>query len=111
MIEQTVPKMRLWLLEAREIPDEEEIQPWALSSRMFTTIRCDVMCQIIVRAESEQAARETASNYGSEEVSKTELPSGLTVWLDPKYTTCAELTSEGLPGHILAYSKENPQCY
>lgn len=58
----------------------------------------------VVRADSETNARKlAASNGGGESVDDMgeELAESTNPWLDPKKSTCKELTADGCPGIIL----------
>lgn len=75
--------MKLWILESIEhcpLPD-----PW--------NFPYDVAIGFVVRAETEQQARELATSQAGDE--------GKKAWLDPKYTTCKSLSSVGDPEVIL----------
>ena len=50
----------------------------------------------VVRAETEEAARYVANNNAGDENDEVINP-----WLDGKYSTCVELTSDGEEGLIL----------
>lgn len=76
--------MKLWLLKPQ--PDETlkklPMNPWdPWYGRCFG---------MVVRAETEQAARVMASENAVDERKKRMNP-----WLLPEYTTCVELTSDG----------------
>lgn len=89
--------MKLWLLQAKDgkLPnDDNPWEPWY-----------DKAFGHVVRAETEEAAREIAhENAGDEnrgefmrkEIAKTKQP-----WKDQKYSTCVELTAEGTRGLVL----------
>ena len=53
----------------------------------------------IVRAENEQQARELVIEHSGDE--KRELENDLNPWLDSKYSTCVELTADGIAEHIM----------
>lgn len=80
--------MKLWLLTANEeLPkDDNPWEPW-----------WDKTFGFVVRAETEEDAREIAAENGSDEVRD----SGKQSWLEPKYSTCIELTASGEQGVIL----------
>ena len=78
--------MKLWILRAREdLPkDDNPWVPWY-----------DKMFSIIIRASDESEARQIATENGYDE-------SRHDAWLNSKYSTCDELTTEGESGAILA---------
>lgn len=79
--------MKLWILEAREgLPNGDN--PFNSS--------CEIMDGIVVRAESEEQARQIAQIYDSN------WRSDCSPWINQKYTSCKELTSEGGEGCIIA---------
>lgn len=87
--------MKLWLLEAREdLPEmDDPWEPWY-----------DKAFGFIVRAETEQEARQIANSSGGDEVGpiSTEVyRTGGDPWLDDKYSTCVELMPDGAPGLLM----------
>lgn len=76
--------MKLWLLEARsgELPREDN--PCA---------EWDVNLGYVIRAKTEERARQLAQDKSSHE--SDTLESCKTPWLDPHYTTCTELGVDG----------------
>ena len=80
--------MKLWLL----LPNLEEIgdktNPW----KPFY----DKVHGHVVRAETEEEARQLAESMSGDESRKAGK-----VWLDAKYTTCVELTADGPAEHVL----------
>lgn len=82
--------MKLWFLtgrdEIKELESREE-NPWY--------DRYDQVHEILVRAENEVDARAIAAEYQSY-VQKE-------AWLDPKFSSCEEITPDGLPGVIMIY--------
>ena len=84
-------RMRLWVLDVVELelnlPTKDD--PWGYG--WWDTAR-----GFVVRAESEEQARELANAQAGEENSK-----GYKPWLESKYTTCEELTYEGEPGIVI----------
>ncbi len=80
--------MTLWLLKPIYIKGDDPWEPWY-----------DKVFGFVVRAETEQRAREIANENGGDELrgkfmgnqtSNTEAP-----WLDPMYSTCQELLLDG----------------
>ena len=70
--------MKLWLLERTSYKDKP---------------RYDVQRAVVIRAETEAAAREDATKTAGDE--------GEAVWLDPSKSTCEELTADGPPGLVI----------
>ena len=87
--------MRLWILEpCEEFKEENRMQddprnPW--SPWYNKAFGC------VVRAETEQQARELVQEWSGE----TDEGQGRE-WIDPNFSTCQELTSRGESGIILA---------
>lgn len=82
--------MKLWILERKyDLPENDN--PWKQS--------WDTKSAFIVRAQSAKAARQLAQKQGGDETRRPE--NMATPWLDPKYTTCKELTLEGEAAVIL----------
>ena len=89
--------MKLWILKARDedLPrDDNPWEPWY-----------DKNFGLVVRADSEARARQLAQSEAADEkrgaflgskTSNTNAP-----WLDAKYSTCDELTSDGSEGVLL----------
>ncbi len=79
--------MKLWLLEARrDLPeDNDPWDPWY-----------DKAFGFVIRAHFEAEAREEAHQQAGDENRKTKMP-----WLDPDYSTCVELTTDGTVGTVL----------
>ena len=72
--------MKLWLLEPMV-----HWNPWF-----------DTQAGLVVRAETEQDAREIAQESSGDEDRQFVKP-----WLDPEVTSCFELTAEGEAGIVL----------
>lgn len=66
--------MKLWLL--RPIGNKEAWKPWY-----------DKVYEFVIRAETEESARKIADDRGGRENHD-----GVTPWLDPEQTSCADLT-------------------
>ena len=88
--------MKLWILRPVEnLPDgDNPWDPWY-----------DKTFGFVVRAETEDQAREFAHNEGADEnrgrflgrvIANTKEP-----WKDARYTTCIELTTHGEPGVVI----------
>ena len=99
--------MKLWLLKAKSdiefnlvrgsIP---EVHSWRWNP-WDQNYGCNQ--GIVVRAETENDAREIADmNQGRETMNP---------WLNPKFTTCEELTSEGEPDVILIDCDESEDMW
>ena len=87
--------MRLWILRAREeLPESDNPwEPWY-----------DKAVAFVVRAATEKEARRLANDSGGDEtgpVRNDEYRMGGDLWLDPKYSTCAELAGAGEPEMIV----------
>lgn len=80
--------MKLWLLQPRNLPKDEAKNPWEPWY--------DKTLGFVVRAETEQDARQIADENGMEENRGGKHP-----WLDAALSTCEELTADGEPGMIL----------
>lgn len=80
--------MSLWILEFIENCPRPD--PWSFPY--------DVALGFIVRAETEQQARELAAEQAGDE--------GRNAWLDPDYSTCMVLTDTGEAGVILRDFKD-----
>lgn len=88
--------MKLWIL--RPInglpPGDDPWEPWY-----------DCAFGFIVRAETEQEAREFAQADAGDEEKDTFLDNKKsntkTPWMEPKYSTCLELLPDGEPGVIM----------
>lgn len=75
---------KLFLLSARGVPGEfRYLAPWEN--------RLDVVFSIVVRAETEQRAREIAQEGGGDERCN-DVPAP---WLMPEYTSCEEISFDG----------------
>lgn len=88
--------MTLWLLKARDgLPEEDN--PWV--NPVGTNLG------VVVRAKTEQRARELAQSVAADEKSVTEMDRHVignintvktyAAWTDPKYSTCEELQPDG----------------
>ena len=89
--------MKLWLLRARkDLPTSSDgygvDNPW---SPWY-----DKTFGFVVRAETEADARSIATENAGNEISHLNEGVG-TAWLDAKYSTCVELTTDGEPGLII----------
>lgn len=89
--------MKIWLLQAKDQDLPDGVNPWVPWY--------DKAFGHVVRAETEEEAREIAHNNAGDEnrgeflgekISKTESP-----WKDSKYSTCIELVHEGESGLII----------
>lgn len=78
--------MKLWILKAREdLPATDD--PWITQ---YGTNK-----SVLVRASTEHMAREFAhGKRGDERVNRN-------AWIDSKYSTCEEITVDGIPGVLL----------
>jgi len=81
--------MKLWLLRPVDNLTREDNpwEPWY-----------DKAFGFVVRAETEEDAREMANKCGGDETGKAQrvvYRTGGDPWLYPKYSTCIELTAEG----------------
>lgn len=82
--------MKLWLLKAQEnLPDgDDPWEPWYDKSFGF-----------VVRAETEERARQLAHNNAGDEnlgeFLRTKIADTKQPWLDSKYSQCAELLQDG----------------
>ena len=76
--------MKLWILKPVENlrKNDDPWEPWYNKSFGF-----------VVRAETEESARKFASEQSGDENSAS--------WLDAKYSSCAELTTEGETGVVI----------
>lgn len=82
--------MKLWILKPHDgliygNPYPPKTSPW------YSIWDCSH--GMIVRANTEEQARQIASDHHGDE--------GAHAWIDPKYSTCVELPAEGDPGLIL----------
>lgn len=79
--------MKLWLLRPVEDLSEGDNpwKPWY-----------DKAFGFVIRAETEEEAREMAHNKGGEEIVDTATP-----WKDPRYSTCVELLPAGPAGVVI----------
>jgi hypothetical protein len=96
--------MKLWKLYPRpDLPSDEDHNPWEAPDAR--------VCRFVVRAESADDARRLAARKagGEDEVwvwdperarSRRERRP-ISVWVDPNFSVCEELTEEGLPGIVL----------
>jgi hypothetical protein len=82
--------MKIWLLKNREdLPEKEADNPWyPWYDKIFGQV---------VRAETEQQARQIATEQAADEA-KGEFKDA---WLNSQYSTCVELSADGEPGVIL----------
>ncbi|MEA9392209.1 hypothetical protein SJI19_16920 [Acerihabitans sp. TG2] len=78
--------MKLWILKARDEDLTSDDNPW---EQWY-----DTNFGLLIRAESEDRARELAQAEACDE--KRGSP-----WLDAKYSTCYELTNDGGEGVLL----------
>ena len=81
--------MKLWLLRPNKnlAKDDNPWEPWY-----------DKAFGFVVRAETEEEARKMANEKGGDEIGPAQIDvyrTGGDPWLDPKYSSCAELTPEG----------------
>ena len=88
--------MKLWLLRAKEdLPEDDN--PWIPD--------WDKTFGFVIRAVTEEEARGLANVLGGEENPEGMYQIGshnkVGPWLDPRYSTCTELTAEGPPGFII----------
>lgn len=88
--------MKLWIL--RPIEElEEHNNPW---SSWY-----DKAFGFVVRAKTEEEAREVANTHAGDENYEESLDRGtvdtITPWTDSRYSTCTELTSKGKSEMIL----------
>jgi hypothetical protein len=97
--------MQLWLLRPREDVLSRPAHPW--------TPPYDKVRALVVRASDERHARAYAQSVAGTEGRGIYRAFGLTedeistdVWLDPAYTECAVLRSEGEPGVVIVDSCE-----
>lgn len=86
--------MKLWILrpvEDRPLSDDPW-EPWY-----------DKCFGFIVRCETEDGARRYAHASAGDENSRLTRNAieKLSPWLDPKYSTCVELTQDGEPGLVM----------
>lgn len=80
------------------IRDDSERPPDGISPMEWPWIMWyDMVFGLVVRAETEMHARELASTYHSNE--------GQRAWLDQRFSTCTELTTEG-PAEVILYHPE-----
>lgn len=79
--------MKLWLLKARhkELPNDDN--PW--------DDKWDKNYSLVIRAETEEQARQLAQDKAGEESNGHETDEISKPWLYAKYTTCQELTADG----------------
>lgn len=86
--------MRLWLLRPVE-PRTGERDPWKPWY--------DKAFGFVVRADTEALARECASKQTGDEdyYGKKHPEYAGSVWCDPVYTTCVELTADGESGIVM----------
>jgi hypothetical protein len=79
--------MKLWLLKRREdlLPGHDPWSPWF-----------DKNLGLVVRAETEQRAREIAEDAGADESRDADKP-----WMDAACSTCNELHASGEEGVVI----------
>ncbi|HVM93908.1 MAG TPA: hypothetical protein VMT67_13890 [Terriglobales bacterium] len=79
--------MKLWILAKRDdlLPGHDPWSPWY-----------DKMFGLVVRAETEQKAREVANEKSGDETWEFK-----DAWLNPSYSTCDELHLDGEEGAII----------
>ena len=88
--------MKLWILQPVEsLPaDDNPWNPWY-----------DKAFGFVVRAESEQQARELAQQQAGDEdrgkFMQQRIANTKTPWTDPKYSTCDELLADGEAGVVM----------
>lgn len=81
--------MKLWLLGNREdLEDDRDTNPW---SPWY-----DKAFGFVVRAETEEQARQLATDMAGQETRKHK-----DAWLDAQYSTCVELAASGDASVIL----------
>lgn len=76
--------MKLWLL--RPINESTHWRPWF-----------DKAFGFVIRAETEAEARKIAQGAGGDETRNYKSEA----WVDPKFSTCTELTAEGAAGEVI----------
>jgi hypothetical protein len=93
-------RTRLWLLKARDEVLGRPTHPWVPPY--------DKVRRVVVRASSEERARQLAQGVAGNEgrgvyrgLGATEDEVAADVWLDPLYTECNELGARGEPGVIV----------
>lgn len=79
--------MKLWLLR----PANENDRRWGY----------DCNYGFVIRAETEQRAREMANAQGADENGLCQVHKNLAVWLDPEATSCTEVTVDGPEATII----------
>ena len=85
--------MKLWLLRPVEGLPDDPWEPWY-----------DKAFGFVVRAETEQRAREIANENGGDEIGEPhyiKLRHGIDPWLDSTLSTCVELKSDGVEEMII----------
>lgn len=87
--------MKLWLLQPLNglPPSDDPWEPWY-----------DKAFGFVVRAETEEEARKLANDDGGDETgpySQKVYRTGGNPWLDPKYSSCEELTADGASGVVI----------
>lgn len=88
--------LKLWLL--RPAPEMNDLAA-CLDRRSPWAAGYDVANGFVVRATTEDLARRCAdANAGDENTSDT---GPAHPWLEPKYSTCVELTVDGEPGVVM----------
>lgn len=91
--------MKLWILKSRDDLKAGD-DPWDLP------LGCNI--ELIVRADSEEQARQVAHENGRDENTAWQV-SGVktkTPWLDSAYTRCDILDQHGEPGVILIAARD-----
>ncbi|MDT8848970.1 hypothetical protein RN053_00570 [Pantoea dispersa] len=84
--------MKLWILKARDGDFNAEENPWEMPY--------DKNFGLVIRAESEERARELAQAVAQDEALYCNSP-----WLDAKYSTCNELSNDGSEDILLINSR------
>lgn len=89
-------KMKIWILRPVEsLPaDDNPWNPWY-----------DKAFGFVVRAASEQQARELAQEQAGDEdrgdLTQSQIEAPKTPWIKPKYSTCKELLDDGEAGVVM----------
>lgn len=91
--------MRLWLLEAPEVPDPKNPERTTRQQGPWSPWY-DKAFGFVVRAETEAEARQFAAEQGGDENPSSDSAEG-SPWLDASLSSCVNLTAEGPAGVIL----------